>query len=347
MRKISDELSNKIANMGFVCACLVVCYHAPTNGMFITTWIKGVLGKIAVPVFFVISGFLLGVHVNEDGWYRDAIRKRVRTLVIPFFALNILWFPIKYGIHFIAVRWFGASDASNSMNLTLYNFFYYTGILPWGDNVVVGLWYVKALFILVCISPLLVFLTRRRFVLLLVGWLSLLALWCLQMGYEWPTKFLERKMHYELGAMNFLYFSIGLFISQCRRIRLPWLVWCVTGVVAVLIWRFQIQSWQNLYWRTAAQFAVIVIVALALWSVMPSAAWPKVMVKNSFPVFVLHGIVFFFVGLLSKILGLGRALFDFWGGIPVVVMSIMLIICVAQGLKHYFPRFSTVIFGGR
>lgn len=43
--KISQELSNKIANMSFVCACLVVMIHTPFSDgaidRFMEHWIGG------------------------------------------------------------------------------------------------------------------------------------------------------------------------------------------------------------------------------------------------------------------------------------------------------------------
>lgn len=86
--KISQELSDKIANMSFVCACLVVMIHTPfsvgTIDQFVKYWIGGGVASAAVPIFFIISGFFLGQHINEDGWYGRAVKKRIRTLVIPF-----------------------------------------------------------------------------------------------------------------------------------------------------------------------------------------------------------------------------------------------------------------------
>ena len=82
------RLSNKIANMGFVCACLVVLIHSPMFGNvgFVTYLLKNFLVRIAVPAFFMISGFLLARHCGEEGWYCREVCKRVKTLLVPLWC---------------------------------------------------------------------------------------------------------------------------------------------------------------------------------------------------------------------------------------------------------------------
>ena len=73
---IDKALSNKIYNMGVVCAMLVVLLHIfPKVKAWSFTWcvdrfISDGLGRAAVPYFFVVSGFLLVRHVNEEGWWK-------------------------------------------------------------------------------------------------------------------------------------------------------------------------------------------------------------------------------------------------------------------------------------
>ena len=169
-KQIDLVLSSKLANMSFVLTCLVVLIHIPAakNGMlindFVLRFIKGDQGlsSIAVPLFFVISGFFLGRHIYEEGWYCKAIASRARTLVIPFFILNAIWFPIQLGVHYIGVLYFGANDTSPAMQISFYNIVRQLGMLPWGGNAVIGLWYVRSLFYLVVASPIFAYFIRKR-----------------------------------------------------------------------------------------------------------------------------------------------------------------------------------------
>ena len=96
MNKISTELSNKIANMGIVCAFLVICIHA-TSAEDANWWnwlIARGIGKIAVPFFFVAAGFFLAGHVGEDGWWKAAVMKRMRTLIVPLLLWNFIMYAV-------------------------------------------------------------------------------------------------------------------------------------------------------------------------------------------------------------------------------------------------------------
>ncbi len=157
MEKLLDKkLSFKIANIGFLCACLVVLIHCPvsqTHFWHFEYFLKTKLTMIAVPCFFMISGFMLARHVSEENWYINAIKKRIRTLLVPLLVLDALWFPIKYGVHYIGVSRFGADGTDEVMRLTLHNVLSGIGIIPWRTAVVMGMWYIKALFLLVLVSP--------------------------------------------------------------------------------------------------------------------------------------------------------------------------------------------------
>ncbi len=58
--KINPEVSAKIANMGIVCAFLVLFIHLPTGGNdFVGWYFSRGIDKMAVPFFFMASGYLL------------------------------------------------------------------------------------------------------------------------------------------------------------------------------------------------------------------------------------------------------------------------------------------------
>ena len=140
-------LSNKIANMCFLCTLLVVVIHSPLPVSrelnFWEHFVKEVLTMIAVPTFFVISGYLLALRMPRSlaggiAWWLDAMKKRVRTIWVPYVVLSLLWFPVKYSFHWIGVRNFGADATAEVMSISVQNFLSGAGILPWGHSVVVG-----------------------------------------------------------------------------------------------------------------------------------------------------------------------------------------------------------------
>lgn len=78
MMAVDKELSRRIANMSVVCMILVVVQHCDIGG-----WINGHFGvftRVAVPWFFLASGFFFIGHISDNGWYAEALRKRTKRL---------------------------------------------------------------------------------------------------------------------------------------------------------------------------------------------------------------------------------------------------------------------------
>ena len=351
VEKISQPLSNKLANMGFVCACLVVLIHVPDVeiGMFVNDfvfqWFKRGVAMIAVPVFFVMSGFFLGRHINEEGWYAKAIKSRIRTLVVPFFTLSLLWLPVFFFFHYIGVRYFGADDSNRSMDLTIYNVLHGLGVFPWGGNVVVGLWYVRALFYLVLLSPCLAWVVKkgRGASLALLGLFA--ALHCVQARFPITADWIDT-LTFSFRCPFF--FFVGMALSQYAPKTLPkhsalWLV--PLGVGSLCLLKFI--SVPDPAMKTFVALTATVLIALAVWSLMPASEWPHSLVGNSFPIFVLHGSILYLLPIPFKALHVWDGTIHRFGFLPVWILTILLALGVAQIVKGKLPRLANIIFGGR
>lgn len=86
---IDGRISNKIANVGLLCAAMVVARHvhvAFENGSRILMAVF----DVAVPMFFVISGFLIAGHFGEADWWWTTVKKRMRSLLVPYVFWNLL-----------------------------------------------------------------------------------------------------------------------------------------------------------------------------------------------------------------------------------------------------------------
>lgn len=155
--KITPDISARMANMSFLCAILVVTIHLLGHPLEVGTFswviwffISKCCACIAVPYFFLLSGFLLARHCQEDGWWRRAVVSRCRTLVVPFFiwcGLMLLCQIINGGASWQQMDFQGVLNA--------------LGFNPFTQPNNHPLWYVRALFLLVLVSPLLVFLIKR------------------------------------------------------------------------------------------------------------------------------------------------------------------------------------------
>ena len=87
-------MNHKVSNASFFAALMVVAIHTSgrepwtiENGTALW-WLEaighcGVFG-IAVPFFFICSGYFLARHMEECGWWRRECIKRARTLLAPY-----------------------------------------------------------------------------------------------------------------------------------------------------------------------------------------------------------------------------------------------------------------------
>ena len=96
--RIPQYFSDKLRILSFASAVLVVLIHVPHPefARYSFDWwcvnvFFDIITRIAVPYFFFASALLLFRNYGSSGdWYRNMLKKRVRTLLIPFFIANLL-----------------------------------------------------------------------------------------------------------------------------------------------------------------------------------------------------------------------------------------------------------------
>ena len=80
---------------------MVVCLHLPSSP-------KHWLLDCAMPWFFLASGYWYSRSSKSFG---ENVRERVRSLLVPYYLWNILWFPILFSVHWIGLRYCGTDRA--------------------------------------------------------------------------------------------------------------------------------------------------------------------------------------------------------------------------------------------
>lgn len=168
MNKDSPQISAKFANMGFVCACLVVFIHIGFSPKIGTCQWLGAqmfthvgITRVAVPFFFLASGYFLAARMNDVMWYRVAIRRRLVSLGVPLLLWNaaycIFAYAMSYGAGLLNYPLHIAVPELHSMVDVLSAF----GINPLRQCALPLLWYLRCLIVFVLISPLLAYLVRK------------------------------------------------------------------------------------------------------------------------------------------------------------------------------------------
>lgn len=167
---MSTNDSNVISILRFPLIICVICIHAQIGGngaVYLQRLLGDELGRLAVPIFLMISGFLFFSEykdfTKED--YFLKIRKRISTLLIPY----LLWNLIAYICY--AIR--------TGFNLIEFAKSFWIINIPGrsGSSPIDGpLWYVRDLFIIMIISPIVYYVIKKgkfpALMILLLLWVS-------------------------------------------------------------------------------------------------------------------------------------------------------------------------------
>lgn len=162
---MKKQLSNKFKNISLILTILVVFLHAynleesnlvKNANSFIQNFISYGICTIAVPMFFMISGYLFFYNFESSvkSWL-NKYKKRFKSLVVPFVIWCVGWMLILYLIQLTS---FGETFFSNMIvkKFTLKQLFEYTFKYP----IPFQLWYISDLIKLVIISPIIYYVIK-------------------------------------------------------------------------------------------------------------------------------------------------------------------------------------------
>ena len=310
---ISEDISAKFANMGFVCVCLVVLMHVHCP------WEGGGINRLAVPFFFAMSGYFLATHVDERGWYAKAIRKRFRTLLMPLFVWCLIWALVTIPLAMVLNVCAGRELFANI--LTGWGALRYLALDITRTPALGPLWYVRCLFFFVIVSPAIVYLIRR------IGIVTLIIFGSIYYIYS-AGKINISFFSYGFSLEGVFYFAVGLYLrmKQVSLILCPMIGIPVFGVGLLV------------YYIGWIELSIAVMIA-GLWGAMPMKRFPQVLTKNTFPIYLIHMFVLTMFGngkvdFVPLAIGMGLA---------AVVISIIITECT----RRMIPRSAGVLWGGR
>lgn len=175
--------------------------------------ILGIFGCVAVPTFYVISGYLFFYNIDKltKNVFLKKIKSRFSSLLIPYVCWNtIAYFPFN-DIMFSVVK--GTSFIWPDFSFSIFlNYVKNVSVDKFGHTIYyfhpinMPLWYVRNLMVLVLLTPLIDFcLNRNRWVYLLI--VSSLVVVPLDGRFPYLPA---------LSFMSLFYFSIGCFLGKYR-----------------------------------------------------------------------------------------------------------------------------------
>lgn len=174
-------LSNKIRYMSFLSILLVIYIHSyylegndfEMNKFIQLFWGQGIC-RIAVPLFFIISGYLFFCNVDEGVrtvWRK--IKKRRKTLLLPYILANIVFVSVFILMHYIPqTEQFVNSPVVESLkDGSIWGNFKELFWLPVGFH----LWFLRDLILVILSTPILYYLLKY------IPWITVVVLFLISM----------------------------------------------------------------------------------------------------------------------------------------------------------------------
>lgn len=337
-RALSGADSNKLHHLKFLMAIFVVIIH--TNNIeyygavpgdwlhYIVTFFSVNLCRVAVPMFFFISGvlFFRNVATMEHVWI--GIKKRARTLIIPYFWWNIFTTFIYLVVFQLPVI---RSVVNSGEELSVRNVLF--GIFLYGCNG--RMWYLVHLMAFFLLSPILLLLVKRK----TTSIITLFALLALNFsGFEYGEVRFFHLFYFYCGAFLVQWYPKILFDIRYRK---------GTSILALIpVLTINLITMFVPHWFVDKMAIIIMMIGLWVFADVFSMVPVRAFEKQSFFIYCIHGLPLETIEKLISMLGKSHVL----GIVDYVLAPILCLLSIYilyRLLVKFVPGFYNFINGGR
>lgn len=331
MVKIAKSVSDKISALSFICTCMVVLIHVPipsthlSSGWYLSEFLSYGICLISVPYFFIFSGFFLGKHIEEEGWWFNAIKKRVKSLLIPYIIFNLLYS-------------FYTSDFFSNPNITVLYLIKVAFGSPFEYPTLGPLWYVRSLFFYVIISPIF----KRITGLGILTMFFISAIFLISLIFIPNNKFFQF-FRFSFSVPNLPYFVTGLYLARNNIDVLSkrtsfFLLMMASCILFIKIYLEVIGIQVPMVWRLF--FCPLLIVSL--WNLIPNISFSPFLTSLSFPIYLIH---YFFISVLPIFGCDTNSVMGFFLSYSIMLLGAVLLCIIIS--RVFSASFVNVLWGGR
>lgn len=287
----------------------------------------------------------------EAGWWGREIGKRVRTLLVPFVLWSLLF--VAWSIPFVVVSTLTGVSGSQQLPSGWHEWAVVFGLDPFSHPRLNPLWFIRALILLVLVSPVLkAIISRGR------GWaMSFLVLAWLCTGFvpSWDVASgpWERFFKVTFSTGGLFYFSLGIFLRYWGVRRKACWASRRLAVVALLValvgfWLTGVLLLRDIGWFPYPRWAALPLALWAVWTLVPATVWPKWLTSASFPIYLMHMFVLVFLTAASKV---SEPIWVVRNSIPgyllFAAVTVACCLAVTYCLRRYLPTLARWLFGNR
>ena len=281
------------------------------------------VGRIAVPLFFLISGFWMAYHNDSTlATYSDKLKKRVRTVLVPYLLVSLLWMVVSIATGKLQIN--GVVDLLRVWLI---------------DPVPFQFWFLQHLMMLLLLSwPILYVIRSMRY----GSYLLLIAM----LIYSFANQS-------TWGAFgdSLLYYTIGMCLAFAE-IKYPSkgvvlaLIAIYVGLLVAVVANGEISGWLVCLYKLQVLVGVSLILCWILYSSTEAKSRILTILGGNFFVYAFHEPLQSMIKsavlphIHSQIGVLGLYLL-----MPVFVIAICL--AVYMLMNKFMPRVAQVLTGGR
>ncbi|MBS3198665.1 acyltransferase [Turicibacter bilis] len=296
--------------------------------------------RFSVPVFFVISGLLFFYSLNKATFFIK-LKKRCKTLLIPYLLINSIWFVLIFLL--MQIPMLSIFFTGNSLSeFSIKQYLYWITIRPFPGQ----LWYIRILIILYVFSPLIYFGVKK---LKNIYFIIILLLW--SFDFNWNTKIFEGLFFFSLGGYIAFYYirkinnltKINVNVLLCSflliifntfaRFLLPVIVSTYISKIIILLNLYNINIIYDYLFTRIKKISIKKIF--------------KFLSEFSFQIYVLHEPL---LGGLEKVI---FKIFSFSNALsfivyiinPIVVILTIIVFCII--FKKFNLKIYNILFGKR
>ena len=304
--------------------------------------------NIAVPLFFLISGFLF--FLKEDVLtfesYKNKLRKRVKSLLIPYLIWNVLVLMLYVAVQNLAPSMNSGRNkliADYTLHDCIMSFWSMSFINEGGVSGPIDspLWFIRDLMVMVFISPLIYWLIRKLDVLVpvLLGMAYIVVANTGVQGFSMTAlAFFSIGAYFGIVKLDFVKFSRTIF-------KYSSIIYPAILLFILIVMDCSYQSWLS---RLAIIIGVFMVIGIASYLVdRYSCKINAFLTGSTFFIFASHSEILKITIRLTSRLGINSDLFYCVAYFVCPMITLVVLLTFYRILLKVSPKLASVLSGGR
>lgn len=316
---------------------------------FIMIFFSQVYGRITVPLFFFISGYLFFYKTNFNKQiYKKKLNRRFKSIIIPYLIWNFIGFLILLTeVHPAFIHFFpGFSDLHIDIT-TFISCFWNVHLTP-TDNIHCvpinfPLWYIRDLIILVLFTPLIYWLVKHKgFIFLSI--LSIIWFFNLAEIIGLPKASHDSLFFFPIGA----YLSVNDIDITDYMKKTKWApyLFIIIGIADTILYGRTDTIWIHKLAIIIGSVAIIYMVAILLRKNIIKTN--SQISEASFFLYLIHGLfILLYLKILLYVIHPESQLTFIFIYFFVVTTTVLFSLFLYKLLKKYLPSIAKILTGGR